>query len=121
MLKLPRLKLARFIRIISGHNSLFYFRSKVDNEINPQCRFCLEEDETFDHLLNACPRFNSARREIFQGDLIINNHEWSIQKLIDFSFLPGIDQALQGDTSLRWYGLQDGDSSYSEDEPTGIG
>ena len=44
VMKLSRLQLARFIRIISGHNSLFYFRSKVDPDIKPTCRFCLEED-----------------------------------------------------------------------------
>ena len=61
--KLSRARLARFIRIISGHNSLFYFRSRIDPEIKPTCRFCLEDHETFDHLVNHCPRFNSYRRE----------------------------------------------------------
>ena len=61
--KLARMSLARFVRIISGHNSLFYFRSKVDKEISPICRFCLEADESFEHLINDCPRFNTYRRE----------------------------------------------------------
>ena len=102
--KLSRARLARFIRIISGHNSLFYFRSKVDPDIRPTCRFCLENIETFDHLINDCPRFNTYRREFFYDIKIQNDHEWNIQTLIDFSYLPGINHALEGDTDLGWYG-----------------
>ena len=74
VLKLSRKKLARFVRIISGHNSLFYFRNKVDNEVNANCRFCLEEDETFRHLINDCPRFIIHRRDKLQNQYITNDH-----------------------------------------------
>ena len=91
-------------------------------DINPVCRFCLEQNETFEHLLNECPRFITHRREFFNNIPIINDHKWSVQKLIEFSYLPGIDDALQGDTSLRWYGDQEnGSSQSSADEPSGIG
>ena len=121
VLKLSRLRLARFIRIISGHNSLFYFRNKIDKEISPICRFCNEEDETFIHLLNECPRFTVKRREILYNREVSNNHKWSIQELIEFSFLPGVDNALQGDTSLRWYGEHSKNSSQSSlEEANGI-
>ena len=46
VLKLSRTDLARFIPLISGHNSLFYFRSKIDAEVNPSCRFCMEAPDT---------------------------------------------------------------------------
>ena len=103
VLKLSRAHLARFIRIISGHNSLFYFRSKVDSEISPICRFCNEEDETFLHLVNDCPRFLLDRRDKFLDQLICNDHMWSVQTLLDFSFLPGINDALEGDTRIELY------------------
>ena len=116
------MSLARFIRIISGHNSLFYFRSKVDPEIKPTCRFCLEEDETFYHLINECPRFVIYRREHLNNEIISYKITWSVQKLLNFSYLPGINHALEGDTSLKWYG-DGGDSSDSVDasEAEGIG
>ena len=104
VLKLARGKLARFIRIISGHNSLFYFRSKVDPDVNPQCRFCLEADEDFEHLVNHCPRFYEGRTDKFQAQIITNDHMWSVQALLDFSYLPGISEALEGDTGLYLYG-----------------
>ena len=44
VLKLGRLEMSRFIKIITGHNGLFYFKHKVDPIINPVCRFCLEAD-----------------------------------------------------------------------------
>ena len=122
VLKLSRLRAARFIRIISGHNSLFYFRHKIDAEINPCCRFCNEEDETFYHLLNDCPRFSTNRREILYNKQVSNNHKWSVQELIEFSLLPGVDNALQGDTSLRWYDATNNNSGQSSaEEASGIG
>ena len=87
VLKLSRAHLGRFIRIIAGHNSLFYFRHQVDKEVNPQCRFCLEENETFDHLVNDCPRFINDRRDILKNELITNDHMWSVQTLLDFSMI----------------------------------
>ena len=112
--KLARMSLARFVRVISGHNSLFYFRSKVDKEISPRCRFCLEADETFEHLINECPRFITYRREYLKDELITNKVNWSVQKLLNFSYLPGINDALEGETNLRWYG--DGGLSSDTDE-----
>ena len=111
-MKLSRGKLARFIRIISGHNSLFYFRSKIDSEVNPICRFSLEEDETFLHLVNDCPRFINARREYLQNELISNDHAWDVQKLLDFSFSPGVNEALEGDTRIEIYRDFEDMSSY---------
>ena len=63
VIKLSWAKLARFIRLISGHNSLFYFRHLVDNDINSQCRFCLEENETFEHLVNDCTCYLVGRQD----------------------------------------------------------
>ena len=101
--KLNRMEAGRLVRLISGHNSLFYFRNKVDKEINPECRFCLLEAETFFHLVNECPRFRSARTDIFQDKLISDDQEWSIDKILLFSNLTGIREALDGDTGLNWY------------------
>ena len=94
--KLSRVQLGRFVRIISGHNALFYFQSKVDNNVSALCRFCEEADETFFHLLTECPRFLCDRNDILQDEIITNDHFWSIRKLLDFSLLPGINDALEG-------------------------
>ena len=70
VLKLGRLELSRFLRLISGHNGLFYFKNKIDPEINAVCRFCLEADETFYHFITDCPAFLQSRREIFLDNTI---------------------------------------------------
>ena len=57
--KMDRLKLGRFLRLVAGHNGLNYFKSKVDPEISPLCRFCEEKDETFYHLVDNCPIFRT--------------------------------------------------------------
>ena len=41
VLSLSRCELGRFLRLVSGHNGLFYFKSVIDGEISATCRFCL--------------------------------------------------------------------------------
>ena len=119
MLKLNRKKLGRFIRIISGHNSLFYFRSKVDHEVSPTCRLCLEADETFFHLATECPRLFQAQRDKFLDHLITDDHMWSVQELIDFSYLPAVADALNGEMSFDPEGVPMVDDAESESSSLG--
>ena len=121
VIKLSRAKLARFVRIISGHNYLFYFRHLVDNDIDPLCRFCLEENETFEHLVNECPRFHLDRQDKLLGQLILNDHLWSVQTLLDFSFIPGINDVLEGDTRIELFlGYDDTESSVDSISDTSL-
>ena len=114
---LSRAKLSHFIRIISGHNSLFYFRNKVDPDINSVCRFCLEEEESFFHLATDCPRFWGTRRDYFKDIILTNDHQWSVNDLLAFSYSLGINEALEGDTRIelyRWH--EDMEESSSVDD-----
>ena len=115
--KLGRLELSRYIKIVTGHNGLFYFKHKIDPQINSTCCFCLQSDETFFHLLTECPRHRSNREAIFLDSLPDFNTNWAVRPLLSFSNLTGIGQALDGDTSLRWFGenWSPGDTSESED------
>ena len=96
VLKLPRDKLAIIVRIISGHNSLSYFRHKVDPDVDPTCRLCEMNMETFHHLIDDCPRFLEYRRDKLRDQIITNDHMWSVQELLDFASLPDIRSALAG-------------------------
>ena len=40
---------------------------------------------------------------MFLDQLITNDHLWSVQMLLDFSQLPGINDALEGDTRIEIY------------------
>ena len=96
ILQLSRSQMRRLIEIITGQNNLNFIQSKVsDGLISELCRFCEEEDETFEHLLNECPCFNSYRRDILGGKPIIRTLDWKAQTLIEFSYIPAIDQALE--------------------------
>ena len=58
LMALSRGQMRRLIEIITGHNNLNYFQNKLyPLDVSPMCRFCEEEDESFEHLLNECPCF----------------------------------------------------------------
>ena len=101
--KLSRAELTRFIKIISGHNGLFYFKNKVDPEINSICRFCLEDDETFYHFITNCPVMRLSRQDILLDKDITNDMDWSVRDLLLFSHKPGVQEALNGETGLDFY------------------
>ena len=104
VLKLGRMELSRFIKIITGHNGLFYFKSKIDGQINAECRFCLEAEETFYHLATECPVHRQCREEFFLDKPPITNSKWSVRALLDFSQVNGIREALEGETGLHLFG-----------------
>ena len=94
--KLPRMRLSRFIRTISGHNALMYFQSKIDPEVDPRCRLCRQSDETFFHLVTECPRLHRLRQDKFLDMRISNDHGWSVQELIEFSLNPKVNKMFEG-------------------------
>ena len=72
-----------------------YFGSKVDKDLDPLCRFCGEDDETYWHLATDCPVFRMERDECFQG-WSIENGVWKSEELINFADIPKISKALEG-------------------------
>ena len=47
----------------------------MDNKVygsNDLCRFCEEEDKTFDHLVNECPCFHLDPVDLLQNQPIVN-------------------------------------------------
>jgi hypothetical protein len=47
--KLGRPELTRFIGISTGHNRQAYFQSLLNENKDPWCQLCFEENETFWH------------------------------------------------------------------------
>jgi ribonuclease HI len=81
---LSKSSLSRLIQLITGHNFLSYFQFKLDPTINPLCRMCSEENETFYHLLIDCPALVMLRREMFLDQPPITD-SWKPWELINFS------------------------------------
>ena len=50
--------LSTWIKGITGHNNLAYFQSKLNPEIDPTCRLCLQANETLHHLMTDYFFFN---------------------------------------------------------------
>ena len=84
--------MTKWIEIITGQNNLNYVQSKI-YDIQPECRFCEEEDETFAHLLLECPVFRQTRSEILLTHNI-NIEDISMQQILTFANIPVIKNAL---------------------------
>ena len=94
--KLARLELGRFVRLVTGHNNLNHFQSRIGLWHSRSCRFCGHDEETFLHLLHDCPCFYQARTDTFCDRLPTNDMTWSVRQIIDYSYTPSIDAALIG-------------------------
>ena len=82
--KLSKTSLSRLIQLITGHNFLSYFQFKLDSTINPLCRMCGEENETFFHFITDCPALATKRRDWFL-DQSPSTDSWLPGKLLGFS------------------------------------
>ena len=70
--------------------------------------------------MNA-PMFLMDRIDKLFNLLILNDHLWSVQTLLDFSYIPSIDAALGGDTSIKLYRMHEDmeeEDSASNDSPS---
>ena len=95
ILQLARGQMCRLIEIISGHNNLNYLQSKIyPHDVSELCRFCEEEDETFDHLIFECPCFRIARQDIFLDRDFKGTLDWKPHELLKFCNNPQIYEAL---------------------------
>ena len=113
ILELPRLKMKRLVEIITGHNNLSYFQYKVDPDVNPLCRFCKEQNETFHHFITDCPRLRQLRTDTL-GEFISN--KWKPSQILNFSYIPEINDYLERKDYLIYGNLQYLDHNYSLDD-----
>ena len=119
--KLARLELGRLIRIITGHNNLFFFQTKIGLYNNPMCRFCGDGHETITHIMSTCPRFRRESQDAFLDVLPGLDMKWSVRDLLNFSYNPGINEAFEGtwasgdpipdDLGLNWLDRGSGDEN----------
>ena len=94
IIKLLHLGLGRFIRIISGHNNSRYYQFRLDNTVSPLCRFCANDMETFHHFVFQRPALFFSRQQIFLDQLPDQDINWSVSKILAFSYLDHINRLL---------------------------
>jgi len=94
ILNLSREHVSRLVKIITGHNLLSYFQHKANPQVDPQCRLCQEQAETFAHFITDCPVLRERRIDFFQDKMITNDHKWPIRKMINFSYTEPINHWL---------------------------
>ena len=87
ILNLSRSHLTRLIAIITGFNCQSYVQFRTNATINPICRLCGEDNETFWHFVTECPRLRTCIEDIFL-DKISEHDNWSIREIMDFSTIP---------------------------------
>ena len=117
--KLARLELGRFVRLVNGHNNLNYFQHRIGLWGSDRCRFCDVSPERFTHFLTDCPVLRTRRQDTFLDKIPCNNMEWSVRQLLEFSYLPQINDAFEGtwahgdpvDVDNMMTGLEDSDVS----------
>ena len=113
ILQLPRLKMKRLVEIITGHNNLSYFQFKVDPDVSPLCRFCEEQNETFHHYITDCPRLRQFRTDNIGH---FDSNTWKTTELLNFSYIPEINDYLERKDYLIYGNLQYLDHNYSLDD-----
>jgi len=67
---------------------------KSNSQVDPQCRLCQEQAETFAHFITDCPVLRQRRIDFFQDKVITNDHKWPLRKLIEFSYTEPINHWL---------------------------
>ena len=112
---LSRLKLGRFIRIISGHNALRYYNYVLDETLPPNCRLCEMADETFHHLATECTETRRNRQEFFGDKNILENMDWKVEELLDFSYTDQINPLLDPN-NVHEIHLTDTESEGNDDD-----
>ena len=113
--KQSTLKLRLWIRGITGHNNLSYFKAKQDSSIGPTCSVCSYKSETMHHLLTQCEALNMQQRDILGDNLILPDLSWSIKRIMDFILNLRIAELLEHETNYAEREIIFEENQYSPD------
>lgn len=90
---LSRDKLSKTVRALTGHDFRRRHESIIKGNGEKTCRFCLQEEESSDHIVNRCPRLMWKRMEIFRIPLgSATTPHWRPKQLAAFLSDPTISE-----------------------------
>ena len=92
--------LSTWIKSITGHNNLAYFQSKLNTEIDPTCRLCLQANETLYHLMTYCEANTSLQMDM-KNLIPLPNMTWSVKDINKFIQHPQIHSLMTYDTQYN--------------------
>ena len=101
ILKLGTYMLSTWIKSITGHNNLAYFQFKLNLEIDPTCRLCLQPNENLHHLMRDCEATTSLQMDIMKNQIPLPNMTWSVKDINKFIQHPLIHSLMTHDTQYN--------------------
>ena len=93
--------LSTWIKSITGHNNLAYFQSKLNPEIDPTCRLCLQANETLHHLKTDCEATSTLQLDIMKNRIPLPDMTWSVKDINKFIQHPLIHSLMTYDTQYN--------------------
>ena len=103
--------LSTWIKGITGHNNLAYFQSKLNTEIDPTCRLCLQANETLHHLMTDCEATTSL-----QMDIMKNKIPLPVKDINTFIQHPLMHSLMTYDTQYNNREIENIDHNYSSED-----
>ena len=107
--------LSTWIKSITGHNNLANFHSKLNPEIDPTCRLCLQANETLHHLMTDCEATTSLQIDIMKNQIPLPDMAWSVKDINKFIQHPLIHSFMTYDTQYNSREIEYIDHNYSSD------
>ena len=107
--------LRTWIKSITGLNNLTYFQSKLNPEIDPTCRLCLQINETLHHLMTHCEATTSLQMDIMKNQIKLTDMTRSVKDINKFIQHPLIHSLMTYDTQYNNREIEYIDHNYSSD------
>ena len=115
ILKMGTNMLSTWIKSITGHNNLAYFQSKLNSDIDPTCRLCLQANETLHHLMTDCEATASIQMDIMKNKIPLPNMTWSVREVNTFIRHPLIHSLMTYNTQYNPREIEYIEHNYSSD------
>ena len=115
ILKMGTHRLSAWIKGITGHNNLAYFKSKLDSEIDPTCRLCSQANETLYNLMTDCEATATIQMDIMRNQIPLPDMKWSVKDIKTFIQHPLIHSLMTYDTQYNSREIEYIDHNYSTD------